>query len=150
MAIRGTPTPERQTAQGYRIPDYSKNNYKELMNILYGFGYVDPEDPSNDVEKKALIAFQKYMKITADGVYGPKTQEKLAEAMRILHGNLNTVLKTNFSFNEPFYGPKTTDAVKQFQHKYNVGAPAGEANLVTRQKLAEQVRVVVHSNDLSS
>lgn len=138
MTIIGISTPERQTTQGYRIPDYSKSNYKELMNILLGFGYVNPEDISNDVDKKALIDFQKYMKIKDDGVYGPKTQEKLAEAMRILHGNLNKVLGTNFSFNEPFYGSKTAEAVQQFQKKYNVGAPAGEANLVTRTKLAEQ------------
>jgi N-acetyl-anhydromuramyl-L-alanine amidase AmpD len=138
MAIQGVSTPERQTTQGFRIPDYSKNNYKELMNILDGFGYINPEDISKDFDKKALIDFQKYMKLTADGVYGPKTQEKLAEVMRILHGNLNKVLGTNFSFNEPFYGPKTTEAVEKFQKKYNVGAPAGQANLVTRTRLAEE------------
>lgn len=34
------------------------------MNILDGFGYVNPEDLSNDVEKKALSDFHKYTKIT--------------------------------------------------------------------------------------
>lgn len=58
--------------------------------------------------------------------------------MRIIHGNLNKVLGTNFSFNEPFDGSRSTDAVEQFQKKYNVGAPAGEANLATRTRLAEE------------
>lgn len=34
------------------------------MNILDAFGYVNPEKLNNDVDKKALIDFHKYIKIT--------------------------------------------------------------------------------------
>jgi peptidoglycan hydrolase-like protein with peptidoglycan-binding domain len=124
--------------------DYTNAQLRSILNG-HGFGYAPEPDPSfpissfngpltDKVTVDAIKAFQTYFQLQVDGIAGPITRGKAAQVMRVLQANLNLVVKANIPANQPFYGPKTVAAVKEFQRRY--GYPAnGVATLPVRQHL---------------
>lgn len=124
----------------------------QFRSILYGHGFgYSPEPNSNfpissneapltdKVTVDAIKEFQAYFRLQVDGIAGPITKEKAAQAMRVLQYNLNLVVKANLPANQPFYGPKTVAAVKEFERRYGY-AVDGVANLSVRQRLNDLAR----------
>lgn len=124
----------------------------EFRSILYGhgFGYAPEPDPNFPISSKnrpltdkitvdAIKEFQKYFQLKVDGIAGPKTMAKAEQAMRILQDNLNRVIKAGLPQNQPFYGPKTTAAVKEFERRYGYVVD-GVANLEVRRHLNDLAR----------
>ncbi|MBD2022395.1 peptidoglycan-binding protein [Leptolyngbya sp. FACHB-36] len=125
----------------------------QFRSILNGHGFSTSSQPdvnfpisSNEgpltdkITVDAIKAFQTYFKLKVDGIAGPITIAKAEQAMRVLQDNLNRVIKANIPANQPFYGPRTVAAVKEFErlYKFNVD---GIANLAVRQRLNELARV---------
>ncbi|GAB4344592.1 MAG: hypothetical protein OHK0047_37660 [Leptolyngbyaceae cyanobacterium] len=88
---------------------------------------------------EAIKAFQTYFQLKVDGIAGPITMAKAEQAMRILQYNLNLVIKANLPVNQPFYGPKTVAAVKEFERRYGYSVD-GVANLPVRKRLNDLAR----------
>ena len=128
---------------------YTNAQFRSILNG-HGFGYAPESDsyfpissyegPLTDkVTVDAIKALQTYFQLTVDGIAGPKTMAKAEQAMRVLQANLNLVVKANLPANQPFYGPKTVAAVKEFERRY--GYPVdGVANLAVRQRLNNLAR----------
>lgn len=127
----------------------------QLRSILngYGFGSAPEPDPifpissyegplTDKVTVDAIKAFQAYFKLKVDGIAGPITMAKAEQAMRILQDNLNRVIRANIPPNQPFYGPRTVAAVKEFERRYGYNVD-GVANLVVRQRLNDLARAGV-------
>lgn len=126
----------------------------QLRSILYGhgFGYTPEPDPyfpissfegplTDQLTVDAIKAFQTYFQLKVDGIAGPITMAKAEQAMRVLQANLNLVVKANLPANQPFYGPKTVAAVKEFERRY--GYPVdGVANLTVRKHLNDLARPI--------
>lgn len=132
--------------------NYTNAQFRSILNG-HGFAYA-PEPDSNfpissyegpltdKVTVEAIKEFQAYFKLKVDGIAGPLTMAKTEQAMRILQDNLNRVIKANLPTNQPFYGPRTVAAVKEFErrHRFTVD---GVANLAVRQRLNELARASV-------
>lgn len=129
---------------------YTNAQFRSILNG-HGFSYSPEPDvnfpissyegPLTDkITVDGIRAFQTYFKLKVDGIAGPITMAKAEQAMRVLQDNLNRVIKANIPANQPFYGPKTVAAVKEFErfYKFNVD---GVANLAVRQRLNELARV---------
>lgn len=125
----------------------------QFRSILQGFGFLyAPEgeltspissDNSPFVDRMTLDAtkeFQAYYKLKVDGIAGPITMAKAEQAMRILQDHLNRVMNANLPMNQPFYGPRTTAAVANFQRRYGFSRVNGFASLPVRQRLYDLVR----------
>jgi murein L,D-transpeptidase YcbB/YkuD len=125
----------------------------QLRSILngHGFGYSPEPDPNfpissydgpliDRVTVDAIKAFQTYYKLRVDGIAGPITMAKAEQAMRVLQDNLNRVINANLPPSQPFYGPRTVAAVKEFERRYGYNVD-GIANLVVRQRLNDLVRI---------
>ncbi len=124
----------------------------QFRSILYGhgFGYSPEPNPNfpissfegpltDKVTVDAIKAFQTYFHLEVDGIAGPITKAKAEQAMRVLQYNLNLVIKANLPANQPFYGPKTVAAVKEFERRYGYVVD-GVANLSVRQRLNDLAR----------
>jgi peptidoglycan hydrolase-like protein with peptidoglycan-binding domain len=128
---------------------YTNAQFRSILNG-HGFGYAPEPDrnfpistyegPLTDkVTVDAIKAFQTYFQLRVDGIAGPVTMAKAEQAMRVLQANLNRVIKANLPADQPFYGPKTVAAVKEFERRY--GYPVdGVANLSVRQRLNNLAR----------
>lgn len=129
--------------------NYTNAQLRSILNG-HGFGYCPEPDPyfpissfdgplTDQVTVEAIKAFQTYFQLKVDGIAGPITMAKAEQAMRILQSNLNLVIKANLPANQPFYGPKTVAAVKEFERRY--GYPVdGVANLSVRKRLNDLAR----------
>lgn len=124
--------------------NYTNAQFRSILNG-HGFGYSsDPNFPissyngalTDKVTVDAIKAFQTYYKLRVDGIAGPITMAKAEQAMRVLQDNLNRVVDVNLPKDQPFYGPRTVAAVKEFERRYGYNVD-GVANLVVRQRLNE-------------
>ncbi len=126
----------------------SQVNYtpQQFRSVLRGLGYkvkVTNTPLTDDETKKAIQAFQKGYKLTADGIAGEKTQNLAGHIIQILQANLNVVLKPKSPLpRDQFYGPQTEAAVKEFQRKFQL-KETGIADLTLRHKLNEEAKKVV-------
>ncbi|HEY9861804.1 MAG TPA: peptidoglycan-binding protein [Candidatus Obscuribacterales bacterium] len=131
---------------------YTNAQFRSILNG-YGFGSSPEPDPNFPISSyegpltdkltvEAIKAFQAYFKLKIDGIAGPITMAKAEQAMRILQDNLNRVIRANIPQNQPFYGPRTIAAVKEFERRYGYNVD-GVANLVVRQRLNDLARVGV-------
>ncbi|MGI0489792.1 peptidoglycan-binding protein [Pantanalinema rosaneae CENA516] len=124
----------------------------QFRSILYGhgFGYAPEPDPSFPISSNnrpltdkitvdAIKEFQTYFQLKVDGIAGPITLAKAEQAMRVLQDNLNRVVRANLPQNQPFYGPRTTEAVKEFERRYGYHVD-GVANLAMRRHLNDLAR----------
>ena len=140
------------TIQKDSIMTYTNAQFRSVLNG-HGFAYA-PEPDSNfpissnnsplvdKITVDAIKDFQAYFKLKVDGIAGPITMAKAEQAMRILQDNLNTVIKANIPANQPFYGPKTVAAVKEFERRHGYYVD-GVASLAMRQKLNEMARLAL-------
>ncbi|MBW4418746.1 MAG: peptidoglycan-binding protein [Myxacorys californica WJT36-NPBG1] len=123
---------------------YTNAQFRSILNGL-GFGYVpegeltDPISTDNNplidrVTRDAIEDFQKYFNLQVDGIAGAKTMAMAERQMRVLQAELNQVVGANLPKNQPFYGPRTISAIKEFQRRYGF-VPDGFAVLPVRQKL---------------
>jgi peptidoglycan hydrolase-like protein with peptidoglycan-binding domain len=129
--------------------NYTNAQFRSILNG-HGFDGTSAADPyfpisSNEASLtdkatvEAIKAFQTYFQLQVDGIAGPLTMSKAEQAMRVLQYNLNVVVKANLPANQPFYGPKTVAAVKEFERRY--GYPVdGVANLSVRKRLNDLAR----------
>lgn len=128
-------------------------NNAQFRSILQGFGFLYPPEgeltsPISDsnhplvdrVTIEAIEDFQAYYKLKVDGIAGPITLAKAEQAMRILQDHLNRIVNANLPANQPFYGPRTTAAVANFQRRYGFSPANGFATLPVRQRLYDLVR----------
>lgn len=127
---------------------YTNAQFRSILNG-HTFGYFpDPNFPiSNNgapltdrVTVDAIKAFQTYYKLTVDGIVGPITMAKAEQAMRVLQNNLNRVVSANLPTNQPFYGPRTVEAVRAFERRYAYSVD-GIADLGVRQRLNDLARL---------
>lgn len=122
----------------------SGSNVTSLQHLLGAKGFSTPPDGKFGTgTKDAVVAFQKDAGLSADGVAGPKTFEKLVttlkegakgQAVQALQVQLNKHghnLVTDGSF-----GAKTTEAVKAFQSKKGLTVD-GVAGPITWQHLLD-------------
>ena len=123
----------------------SQVNYtpQQFRSVLRGLGYkvkVTNTPLTDDETKKAIQAFQKGYKLTADGIAGEKTQNLAGHIIQILQANVNVVLKPKSPLpRDQFYGPQTEAAVKEFQRKFQL-KETGIADLTLRHKLNEEAK----------
>lgn len=131
---------------------YTNAQFRSILNG-HGFSTSPANDPNfpissyegpltDKVTVEAVKAFQTYFKLKVDGIAGPITMAKAEQAMRILQDNLNRVIRANIPQNQPFYGPRTVAAVREFERRYAYNVD-GVANLVVRQRLNDLARVSV-------
>lgn len=125
----------------------------QIRSILCGLGYlasqyvtdgnssdfpVTNDDRSLDDQPtiNAIVAFQGDYGLTQDGIVGTETTAKLQEEMNAIHTELNAVVQPQppFSMTEPFYGPRTVNAVENFEGQINV-TQDGIASQSIRQQL---------------
>lgn len=113
--------------------NYTNAQFRSILNGLgnrqrisadnYNFPLtVDNSPLKDDRTLDAIKNFQRQYKdqLKVDGIAGPKTMDLAEAMMRILQYELNIVLKAGIPASEPFYGPKTVAAVKEFQALNNL------------------------------
>lgn len=126
--------------------NYTNAQFRSILNG-FGYGYAPEPDPYfplssfagpmvDQVTVEAIGAFQRYFNLTVDGIVGPRTMAKAEQAMRVLQTELNQVINAGLPQNQPFYGPRTVAAVKEFQRRYGFSVD-GVASLNVRHKLLE-------------
>lgn len=131
--------------------NYTNAQFRSILNG-FGYGYAPEPDPSfplssfdgpmiDQVTVEAIEAFQAYFNLTVDGIVGPQTMAKAEQAMRVLQAELNQVVGAGLPQDQPFYGPRTVAAVKEFQRRYGFFID-GVANLTVRRKLLELSQLV--------
>ncbi|MBD1881993.1 peptidoglycan-binding protein [Coleofasciculus sp. FACHB-T130] len=132
-----------QVAIAERSRDYTP---REFRSLLRGFGYnVTVGDTLTDEATiRAIREFQQGYKLTpVDATAGPKTQDYAANIVRILQANLNLAVKPNPPLpRNQFYGPRTEDAIRQFQRQFNLPV-TGIATLPVRQRLDQEARRIL-------
>ncbi|BAY28044.1 peptidoglycan-binding domain 1 protein [Calothrix sp. NIES-2100] len=132
-------------------------NYKnsEIRSILNGLGYrsrinsndpnfpisQDESDLTDQATQKAIKKFQVDYDLTVDGIVGSETNNKMQEEMNSIHQELNQLLGTSISQDQPFYGQLTINTVQQFQRNYT-NPFDGLASLTVR----EQLYTIVKNN----
>lgn len=90
-------------------------------------GYLDTKTDD------ALKNFQDRFKLQRDGIVGPKTWSLLLENVKAIQRLLNS-RGYNVGNADGFYGPRTMQAVEEFQRKQGL-AVTGQVNPRTRQRL---------------
>ncbi len=107
----------------------------QIRSILNGLGYrsrLNSNDPNfpisqdessltDEATQKAIKKFQIDYDLVVDGVLGQETSEKMQDEMNALHTELNQVIGTNISLDQPFYEAITLNAVQQFQQQNSDG-----------------------------
>lgn len=127
---------------------YTNAQFRSILNGHTFSNFPDPSFPiSNNgapltdrATVNAVKAFQTYYKLTVDGIVGSITMAKAEQAMRVLQANLNRAVNASLPPNQPFYGPRTVEAVKEFERRYGYNVD-GIANLVVRQRLNDLARL---------
>ena len=135
------------TADAARQRNYTP---QEFRSVLRGLGYkvqVSSSPLTNAEAKKAIQELQTGYKLTpADGLAGSKTQDYVANIIRILQSNLNLVLKPSTPLpRNQFYSTRTEAAVKEFQKKFQL-EQTGIADLALRQKLDQEAKNILEKN----
>lgn len=136
-------------------------NYKnsEIRSILNGLGYrsrinsndpnfpisQDESDLTDQATQKAIKKFQVDYDLTVDGIVGSETNNKMQEEMNSIHQELNQLLGTSISQDQPFYGQLTINTVQQFQRNYT-NPFDGLASLAVR----EQLYTIVKNNSTTT
>lgn len=97
---------------------------RELRSVLSGLGYSVPQNdlPLTDaIAEQSVRAFQFDHNLPTDGIAGEKTQEIMATIVSGIQKDLNLLIQPNPSLpGNQFYGPKTTEAIKTFQMRYQL------------------------------
>ena len=132
-----------QVAIAERSRDYTP---REFRSLLRGFGYnvTIGDTLTDEATTRAIREFQQGYKLTpVDATAGPNTQDFAANIVRILQANLNLVVKPNPPLpRNQFYGPRTEDAIRQFQRQFNLPV-TGIATLPVRQRLDREARRIL-------
>ena len=135
------------------VLSYTNAQFRSILNGLglRNQGRNEPNFPiSNDestldTDRSAVIEFQAYFGLTADGIVGPQTQKKAQHEMYVIQYELDLVMEPEPRIrpqNSPFYGPQTADAIAQFR-RFSGFEPDGNvkndrtADLPVRRKLDE-------------
>lgn len=134
----GENTAEPASNTSFRQGDKG-DNIKQMQNMLVTLGYLDSAD--GDFGPKTTYAVKKFQsdkKLTTDGIVGAETLEEMVKALESLSADDDTLLKEGDKgdavksiqalLNEKGYniiadghfGPKTTQAVKNFQKANNL------------------------------
>lgn len=123
---------------------YTNAQFRSILNGLgfKGQGNNESRFPlsdnhtslTDDATVQAIEQFQTYFHPVSDGIAGSQTMATAERKMNMIHAELNQVLGTNLSVNQPFYSTFTIEAIQQFQAKYNF-AIDGVASLPIRQQL---------------
>jgi peptidoglycan hydrolase-like protein with peptidoglycan-binding domain len=125
----------------------------QIRSILNGLGYrsqlqsSDPNFPLSEDDSpladeptiKAVMKFQVDYSLTVDGIVGQQTTSTMQVEMNSLHIELNEVVNTGISEDEPYFGPQTLAAIKQFQQQQQ---PDGIASFPLREELYSAVNTV--------
>ncbi len=135
----------------------------QFRSILNGLGYREElpsdryypisydESPITDEPTvEAVMAFQTYFNLAADGIVGPETMYMASVEMETLHMELNQVMNSNIPVGEPFYGPLTVNAVQDFERVNGYFAIDGIASLPVRQALYQQANQNVAKRELAT
>ena len=126
-------------------PNYTSAQFRSILN---GWGYrqkTQADGPNFPVSQdnsaltdaptvEAIKSFQREYQLKDDGIVGPITRDKAAQVVSSLQLELNKCVKAGIPDNQPFYGPQTVTAVKQFQQKIKVSQD-GIASNALRLKL---------------
>ena len=135
------------------VSSYSNAQFRSILNGLglRNQGRNEPNFPISsddsvlDTDRSAVIEFQAYFGLVADGIVGPRTQATAEHEMYVVQYELDLVMKPEPRIrpqNAPFYGPQTAQAVAHFRHFYGF-EPDGNvknnriADLPVRRKLDE-------------
>lgn len=122
----------------------------EMRSVLRGFGYnvTLGDSLTDEATTRAIREFQQGYRITpVDGVPGERTQNLAADLVRILQANLNLVVKPNPLLpRTQFYGPRTEEAIRQFQRQFNLPV-TGIATLPVRQRLDLEAKRILGTVD---
>lgn len=122
----------------------------EMRSVLRGFGYnvTLGDSLTDEATTRAIREFQQGYRITpVDGVAGERTQNLAADLVRILQANLNLVVKPNPLLpRTQFYGPRTEEAIRQFQRQFNLPV-TGIATLPVRQRLDLEAKRILGTVD---
>ena len=111
------------------VSSYSNAQFRSILNGLglRNQGRNEPNFPISsddsvlDTDRSAVIEFQAYFGLVADGIVGPRTQATAEHEMYVVQYELDLVMKPEPRIrpqNAPFYGPQTAQAVAHFRHFY--------------------------------
>ena len=135
------------------VLSYSNAQFRSILNGLglRNQGQNEPnfpisdDDGNLDTDRSAVVEFQAYFGLPADGIVGPRTQETAQRQMYVIQYELDLVMKPEPAIrpqNSPFYGPQTAEAIASFRRSYDF-EPDGNvrndriADLPVRRKLDE-------------
>ena len=135
------------------VLSYSNAQFRSILNGLglRNQGQNEPnfpisdDDGNLDTDQSAVVEFQAYFGLPADGIVGPQTQETAQKQMYVIQYELDLVMKPEPAIrpqNAPFYGPQTAEAIAQFR-RFCGFEPDGNvkndriADLSVRRKLDE-------------
>lgn len=92
---------------------------EEFANPAFGFPYTTDDSPFTGYNTlQAIKTLQVDYGLEVDGIVGVKTMAKAEEVILTLQYQLNIVVNADIPKNQPFYGPKTVQAVKKFEAQY--------------------------------
>ncbi|MBH8564030.1 peptidoglycan-binding protein [Nostoc sp. CENA67] len=92
---------------------------KDFANPALGFPVTTDNSPfTGNKTLQAIRNFQADYGLLVDGIVGAKTMAKVEEVIKILQYELNVVVNAGLPKDQPFYGPKTVQAVKKFEAQY--------------------------------
>ena len=135
------------------VSSYTNAQFRSILNGLglRSQGRNEPNFPiSNDestldIDRQAVIEFQAYFGLAADGIVGPQTEATAQQEMYVIQYELDKVMEPEPRIrpqNSPFYGPQTADAIASFRRFFGF-EPDGNvsndrtADLPVRRKLDE-------------
>ena len=135
------------------VSSYTNAQFRSILNGLglRNQGRNEPNFPiSNDestldIDRQAVIEFQAYFGLAADGIVGPKTEATAQQEMYVIQYELDKVMEPEPPIrpqNSPFYGPQTAEAIASFRRFFGF-EPDGNvsndrtADLPVRRKLDE-------------
>ena len=135
------------------MSDYLYTN-AQFRSILNGLGFrsrglnepnfpISSDESSLKNDRQAVIKFQTYFGLVADGIVGPNTRAKAQQEIYVIQYELDLVMKPNPRLrpqNAPFYGPQTSQVIADFRRRYGLepdGNPDDDrvADLAVRRKL---------------
>ena len=108
------------------VSSYTNAQFRSILNGLglRNQGRNEPNFPvSNDestleIDRQAVIEFQAYFGLAADGIVGPLTEATAQQEMYVIQYELDLVMNPEPRIrpqNSPFYGPQTADAIAYFR-----------------------------------
>lgn len=131
-AVSGSATPAQA--------QYSSGPYNsaQFVDVLRGIGYpIAAGAALNAFEVQSAIAeIQREANLPSTGNLDPATASYTATHMQLLQRQLNQILGLNLPNDQPYYGPRTSQGIADFQRNYNLSV-TGIADLSTRRALQE-------------